>query len=157
MNFSSYIEENIREKLEELKDTFSTSMVENINIYFLYVINQQCEEYKKIVVSLKNGVLSKDTLLAEIIKNRNDGGRRFNVTGIYTYGFDTDLATFMEQGDKGLTELKEVESITFLPSVDYFQHHNSVFIFFSNEKNKHTKKTTTGPKKRTLKTVSAYE
>ena len=151
MNFSSYIDENIREKLDEMKDSFQKTIVENINLYFLYSVNQQCDEYKKIVVSLKNGILNKDVLLAEIIKNRNDGGRRFNVTGIYSYNFDTDLATFMEEGDKGLTELNQVDSIIFKPSIDYFQHHNSVFIFLSNEKNKHTKKTTMVPRRKTIK------
>ena len=154
MNFSSYMDE----KLEEMKDTFTKATVENINLYFLYVVNQHCEEYKKIVVPLKNGTLNKDVLLAEIIKNRTSGGRRFNATGIYSYGFDVeDLATFMDEGDNGLVEYKDVDSMVFKPSIDYFKHHNSVFIFFSNEKNKHTKKSNGAPKKRTLKSPSTYE
>ncbi len=154
MNFSSYIEENLREKLEEMKDSFPKAVVENANLYFLYVVNQQCDEYKKLVVPLKNGVFNKESLLAEIIKNRNNGGRRFNATGIYSYGFNVDdLATFMEEGDKGITEFKQVESMTFEPSIDYFQHHNSIFIFLSNEKNKNTKKTTMVPRRKTIKNL----
>ena len=155
MNFSSFIEENIREKIQEC--SFEKKEVDNINLYFLYIVNHQCDEYTKTAVSLKNGVLNKDTLLAKIIQNRNYGGRRFNVTGIYSYGFDIDdLATFMEEGDKGITELKEVGQIIFNPSVDYFQQHNSVFIFLSNEKNKHTKKSVMVPRKKTIKSVAAY-
>jgi len=152
MNVLSYVEDNIQEKLNELKDNFEKGIVENVNLYFLYVVNQQCDEYQHEVVSLNNGVLQKDNLLAEIIKHRNEGGRRFNVTGIYKYGFDTDdLVQFMEEGDKGLIEFKEVENITFEPSIDYYQHHNSVFIFLSNEKNKYTKKMIGNPRKKTLK------
>ena len=154
MNFSSYIDE----KLEEMKDQFQKVIVEHINIYFLYVVNQQCEEYKKIVITLKNGTLNKDVLLAEIIKHRTSGGRRFNATGIYKYGFDTeDLATFVNEGDNGFIEYKDVENIDFNLTTDYFQHHNSLFIFLSNEKNKHTKKSQFTPKRKTLKSSVAYE
>jgi uncharacterized protein YegJ (DUF2314 family) len=153
MNFSSYIEENIREEIENHKEHFQMVTPEFVNIYFLYVINNQCDEYVKEVVPLKQGVLTKESLLAEIVKKRNDG-RRFNISGVYSYNFNVDdLATFVERGDKGFTQHTEVDAIHFNQSVDYFQHHISLFIFLTNEKNKHTKKTNIVPRRKTLKSV----
>ena len=89
--------------------------------------------------------------MAEIIKNRNDSGRRFNVTGIYNYNFDTDnLVDFMNNGHT-FNEFTSVHDIPFNKSIDYFEHHNAAFIFLSNEKNKNTKKTNIIPRKKTLK------
>jgi hypothetical protein len=153
MNFSSYVEENIREEIEKHMDSFTKVTPEYVNIYFLYVVNNQCDEYAKEVVPLKNGVLAKEDLLAEIVKKRNDG-RRFNISGVYSYNFNVDdLAEFVECGDKGFVQHHTVDAISYTTSVDYFQHHNSLFIFLSNEKNKHTKKMTIVSKKKTLKSV----
>ena len=153
MNFSSYVEENIREEIEKHKNTFNKIMPEYVNIYFLYVVNNQCDEYAKEVVPLKQGVLTKEDLLAEIVKKRNDG-RRFNISGVYSYNFNVDdLATFVEQGDSGFTIHTNVDAIDYSQSVDYFQHHNSLFIFLTNEKNKHTRKSIIVPKRKTLKST----
>ena len=153
MNFSSYVEENIREEIEKHLDSFTKVTPEYVNIYFLYVVNNQCDEYAKEVVPLKNGVLAKDDLLAEIVKKRNDG-RRFNISGVYSYNFNVDdLADFVEKGDKGFIQHNSVDAIPYTESIDYFQHHNSLFIFLTNEKNKHTKKSTIVPKRKTLKST----
>jgi hypothetical protein len=154
MNFSSYdneIDEDITNSIEKLKDQFIRVDVQNIYIYFLYVVNQTCENYKRIVLPINDGVLTKDILMSEIIKNRNDSGRRFNVTGIYNYNFDKDdLVEFMNNGHV-LNEFTNVVDIPFNKSIDYFEHHNAAFIFLSNEKSKNTKKTNTIPRKKTLK------
>ena len=154
MNFSSYdneIDEDITNSIEKLKDQFIRVDVQNIYIYFLYVVNQTCENYKPIVLPINDGVLTKDILMSEIIKNRNDSGRRFNVTGIYNYNFDKDdLVEFMNNGHV-LNEFTNVVDIPFNKSIDYFEHHNAAFIFLSNEKSKNTKKTNTIPRKKTLK------
>jgi hypothetical protein len=104
MNFSSYdeeIEENLISKVQALHNDFTKVDVQNVYVYFLYVVNQTCENYKRIVSPLTNGVLTKDNLMAEIVKNRNESGRRFNVTGIYNYNFDVDnLVDFINNGHK---------------------------------------------------------
>ena len=154
MNFSSYdneIDEDIMNSIEKLKDQFNKIDVQHIYIYFLYVVNQTCENYKRIIVPINDGNLSKDVLMSEIIKNRNESGRRFNVTGIYNYNFDKDdLVEFMNNGNT-LNEYKNVTDFPFNKSIDYFEHHNAAFIFLSNEKGKNTKKTNNIPRKKTLK------
>ena len=89
--------------------------------------------------------------MTEIIKNRNESGRRFNVSGIYNYNFDNkDLADFLNNG-KQMDEYKSVENITYNNSIDFFEHHNSLFVFLTNEKNKNTKKSVPSIKHKTLK------
>ena len=104
MNFSSYdddIKTSLKDDFENLKNNFVKETVSNINIYFLYNVNQVCEQYKKIIMPVVEGQLTKDALYSEIIKNRNDSGRRFNVNGIYAYNFDVDeLFDYIETDDQ---------------------------------------------------------
>ena len=157
MNFSSYdddIKDTLRSDFNSLKHNFVKEPVSNINIYFLYNVNQVCEQYKKIIMPVVEGQITKDVLYSEIIKHRNDSGRRFNVNGIYSYNFDVDeLFEYIETDDKCFKEYKQVENITFKPSFDYFQHHNSLFVFFTNEKSKNTRRVGQPTKKKTLKNV----
>lgn len=155
MNFSSFVEENLREEISKHENNFIKTCPEFVNIYFFYVINNQCDEYVKEVIPLHQGVLSKESLLAEIVKKRNDG-RRFNISGVYSYHFNVeDLAGFVENGDKGFTEYTDIEAINYNPSIDYFQHHNSLFVMLTNEKHKNTKKTNIPSKRRTAKATSS--
>jgi hypothetical protein len=152
MNFSS---DTLDKNLNDLLDTFNTKIniieVQNIYVYFFYVIQNTCDIYKRIIVPLTNGVLLKENLMTEIVKNRNESGRRFNVSGIYNYNFDTkDLADFLNNG-KEMDEYKSVENITYNNSIDFFEHHNSLFVFLTNEKNKNTKKSVLSIKHKTLK------
>jgi hypothetical protein len=159
MNFSSYddtIQKTLKEDLSKLKDEFVKEDVSNINIYFLYSVNNVCEQYKKIVVNVVDGRFTKDELYSEIIKNRNEGGRRYNVNGIYSYNFDVnELFEYIEtdKDDHCFKEYKQIENIIFKPSINYFQHHNSLFVFFTNEKGKSTRRSGQSSKKKTAKNV----
>lgn len=154
MNFSSY-DDDLDNNLNELLDSFNKKInvieVQNIYVYFFYVIHHSCDIYKRIIVPLTNGVLLKENLMTEIVKNRNESGHRFNVSGIYNYNFDTtNLSDFLNNG-KEMDEYKNVENITYKNSIDFFEHHNSLFVFLTNEKNKNTKKSLTTIKHKTLK------
>ena len=152
MNFSSY---DINENIDGLLSNFNTKInlieVQNVYIYFFYVVNQSCDIYKREIVALNNNVLLKETLMTEIVKNRNESGRRFNVSGIYSYNFDTtDLTNFLDN-EIEFKEYTNVDNIKFNNSIDFFEHHNSLFVFFTNEKNKNTKKSNVVGKSRTIK------
>jgi hypothetical protein len=159
MNFSSYddnIHKTLKDDLAKIKDEFVKEDVSNINIYFLYSVNNVCEQYKKIVVNVVDGRFTKDELYSEIIKNRNEAGRRYNVNGVYSYNFNVDeLFEFIEtdQDDHCFKEYKQIENVDFKPSFNYFQHHNSLFVFFTNEKGKSTRRSGQSSKKKTAKNV----
>ena len=128
MNFS-FNDTELDTNMDDMLNTFNTKTnlidVQNIYIYFFYVVNQTCEIYKRDIVNLSNGVLLKETLMTEIVKNRNDSGRRFNVSGIYSYNFDTtDLTNFIDN-EIPFTEYNNVDNIKFNNTIDFFEHHNS--------------------------------
>jgi hypothetical protein len=154
MNFSSY-DDNINKNMDKLLESFNNKLnvieVQNVYIYFFYVVNQSCDMYKRDIVALNNGILLKETLMTEIVKNRNESGRRFNVSGIYNYNFNkTDLKEFLNNGTT-MEEYKTVDNVKFENSIDFFEHHNSIFVFMTNEKNKNTKKTNLSSRSKTLK------
>lgn len=141
--------------IKELCEDRYFDYVENkyIQLYFFYVLQGNCEEYKKITVELKaNGTLSRETLTDEIVRNRTEHGRRYHVTGIYSYRFDeTDLVQFSTTQGKYFHNHSQVESIQFPPSPELFQHHNSVFIWMSCEQHRKTKRVEMQGKRTTLK------
>lgn len=145
-------------KIRSLCDDKYFEYVDNkfVNLYFFYVLQGNCEEYKKITVELKmNGILARDTLTDEIVKNRTEGGRRYHVNGIYSFRFnETDLVKFSEtETEPGsyFHNHTQVEPIQFPPSPELFQHHNSVFIWMGCEQHRKTKRSEMSGKRTTLK------
>jgi len=135
------VDEDLTEKIEKMYETtmFQKGVVNMVNVYFFYCVNQSLEQYTKVVLPLKLGSLSKDELLSTILKYRLHDGRRFNVTGIYDYHFNPDLIEFLKEDECPLKE-HQVETIKFDPSIELFHHHTSIFILLNNEKTRHTKK-----------------
>jgi len=151
MNFSSMVDKNYAEMFTNFNNNSNVIEIQNIYVYFFYIVNNTCDTYKREIVNLTNGTLLKENLMTEIVKNRNDSGRRFNVSGIYSYNFDTtDLTNFVDN-ELPFTEYNNVDNIKFNNTIDFFEHHNSLFVFFTNEKNKNTKKSGENTKSRTLK------
>ena len=133
---------------------FKKSPNQFVNIYFFYVINGHSEQYKKSVVPLKLGVLTREDFMAEIISHRIDTGRRYNVSSIYSYKVETkedQLENFVTNANVPFTTYTQVEAIQFPPSLELFQHHNSVFVFLSSDQAKKSRKTSLNPSKKTLK------
>jgi hypothetical protein len=147
MNLPGSVDFSNTEELKRLKSLCSDNYfeyVENkfVHLYFFYVLQGNCEQYKKITVELKpKGILSRDTLTDEIVKNRTEGGRRYHVNGIYSFRFDEpDLVKFAECPGDYFHNHSQVEPIQFGKSPELFQHHNSVFIWLGCEQQRKTKK-----------------
>jgi hypothetical protein len=141
------------------KENYFT-MAENkyVNLYFLYILNGTCEEYKKTVVELTGeSILSKDDFMGEIIKYRMNCGRKYNVSGIYSYRLNfnnNELENFMNNSDECFFSHSQVESIKFPDSIELFQHHNSIFVLLTSDQVKKTKRLASAMQnKRTLKNI----
>ena len=92
--------------------------------------------------------------MAEIISHRIDTGRRYNVSSIYSYKVETNedqLEDFVKNPNAPFTSYTQVQAIPFPPSLELFQHHNSVFVFLSSDQAKKSRKTSLNPSKKTLK------
>ncbi len=146
--------------LNDEEDYFNVVDNQYVNIYFFYSINGICDQYNKVVMPLKLGVLTKDDFMTEIIKHRNNHGRRFNLSGIYSFknSLNKDnIESFLTNPEKHnmFFEYKQVESINFNKSIEIYQHHNSVFVFLSCDQNKKSRKS--APTIQTKKTLKNHD
>jgi hypothetical protein len=160
MNFSSETEESDTDYMDTLRklcedNYFNMADNKYVNLYFLYSINGSCEQYKKEIIELQcDGLLTRENFMNEIIKSRINGGRKFNVIGLYSYRpeFTNDeLEAFMESPINCFFSHSQVETIRFPESIELFQHHNSMFILLSSDQIKKTKKVGDISKKLTRK------
>lgn len=159
LNESIEVSNHIKNLSLLCKENYFT-MADNkyINLYFLYVLNGSCEEYKKTVMELKGeSILSKDDFMSEIIKYRVNCGRKYNVSGIYSYRLNfnnNELENFMNNSDECFFSHSQVESIKFPESIELFQHHNSIFVLLTSDQVKKTKRLTSAIQaKRTIKNI----
>jgi hypothetical protein len=139
----SSIDIDISKKIEKIMGEttfFNVSNVDMVNIYFFYCVNQTIEQFTKVVLPLKVGLLNKDDLLANILKYRIYDGRRFNINGIYSYQFNAEITQFIKDNELVMNEHSQIENIEFKPMVEIFQHYSSIFIILNNEKTTKTKK-----------------
>jgi hypothetical protein len=166
MNFSSessieHDNDECMDILRQLCDDNYFNMAENkfVNLYFLYIVNGTCDQYKKEVVELRgDSLLTREDFMAEIIKYRVNAGRKFNVIGIYSYRpeFTNDeLEQFVTLPVNCFFGHSQVETIRFPESIELFQHHNSVFILMSSDQVKKTVKSGTGSSgRKTIKNIN---
>lgn len=163
MNFPNHQETDNKEYMDTLRqlcqdDYFNTAENKYVNLYFLYIVNGTCEQYKKEIVELRgDSMLTKDDFMAEIIKSRINSGRKFNVIGLYSYRpeFTNDeLEQFVTEPSNCFFSHSQVETIRFPASIELFQHHNSVFILLSSEQVKKTIRShVSNHGKRTIKNI----
>jgi hypothetical protein len=122
------------------------------NIYFFYINNGTCEDYRKVQVSLKEGILTKEEFTGEWLKHRVFKGHRYQLYQLYSYHVNLLEEKLPEMNIQNAFESHaHVEPMEFPPSLELFQHHNSVFVFLSTEQTRKTKRTLLGPVKKTLK------
>ena len=155
MNFDTDVNEHqahIKETIKRLQTSslFDKSKVNDIHLFFFYVINKKLESFKRIDLSISDSVLTKNELLSNILKNKKEDGRKFNITGIYKYHFnETDLSDFVDNNtlSNWFTSLSKVDDVPYEESIEIFQDYTSLFIVLQNEKSVKTKRQTDQKKK----------
>lgn len=159
MNFDTDVNEHqahIKETIKKLQTSslFDKSKVNDIHLFFFYVINKKLESFKRIDLSISDSVLTKNELLTNILKNKKEDGRKFNITGIYKYHFnETDLSDFVDNNtlSSWFTSLSKVDDVPYEESIEIFQDYTSLFIVLQNEKSVKTKKQTDQKKNKTIR------
>ena len=163
MNFSLDVpeEDDCNNILKHLCEQNYFNMAENkyINVFYLYIVNGTCEQYKKEVLELKgDSHLTKDDFMSEIIRHRVNGGRKFNMIGLYSYRLhftNDELEDFLLNPTDCFSSHSQVETIRFPESIELFQHHNSVFVLLSSDQVKKTKKAIeTSHARKTIKNIN---
>jgi hypothetical protein len=159
MNFDTDVNEHqahIKETIKKLQTSslFDKSKVNDIHLFFFYVINKKLESFKRIDLSISDSVLTKNELLSNILKNKKEDGRKFNITGIYKYHFnETDLSDFVDNNtlSNWFTSLSKVDDVPYEESIEIFQDYTSLFIVLQNEKSVKTKRQTDQKKNKTIR------
>ena len=159
MNFDTDVNEhqdNIKQTIQKLQTSqlFDKSIVKDLHLFFFYVINQKLETFKRIDLTINDSLLTKNELLSNILKNKNEDGRKFNITGIYKYHFnETDLSDFVDNNtlSKWFTSLSKVDDVPYEKSIEIFQDYTSLFIILQNEKSIKTKRQTDQKKNKTIR------
>ena len=159
MNFDTDVNEHqahIKETIKKLQTSslFDKSKVKDIHLFFFYVINKKLESFKRIDLSISDSVLTKNELLSNILKNKKEDGRKFNITGIYKYHFnETDLSDFVDNNtlSNWFTSLSKVDDVPYEESIEIFQDYTSLFIVLQNEKSVKTKRQTDQKKNKTIR------
>mgnify|MGYP007096468646 CR=1 FL=1 len=159
MNFDTDVNEHqahIKETIKRLQTSslFDKSKVKDIHLFFFYVINKKLESFKRIDLSISDSVLTKNELLSNILKNKKEDGRKFNITGIYKYHFkETDLSDFVDNNtlSNWFTSLSKVDDVPYEESIEIFQDYTSLFIVLQNEKSIKTKRQTDQKKNKTIR------
>ncbi len=142
------------EKLKALCEEKYFDYVDNkfVQVYFFYVLHGHCDQSAKATVELKRGILTRESLTDEIVRHRNQGGRRYHVTGIYSFLFDEpDMMKFATSTASYLRTHKQIEMMSFPKSPELFQHHNSVFILMGCDQSRKSKRTEAPARNVTLK------
>jgi|TARA_B110000971_G_C19990456_1_gene491708 hypothetical protein len=159
MNFDTDVNEhqdNIKQTIQKLQTSqlFDKSIVKDLHLFFFYVINQKLETFKRIDLTINDSLLTKNELLSNILKNKKEDGRKFNITGIYKYHFnETDLSDFVDNNtlSKWFTSLSKVDDVPYEKSIEIFQDYTSLFIILQNEKSIKTKRQTDQKKNKTIR------
>jgi hypothetical protein len=105
MNFDTDVNEhqdNIKQTIQKLQTSqlFDKSIVKDLHLFFFYVINQKLETFKRIDLTINDSLLTKNELLSNILKNKKEDGRKFNITGIYKYHFNENCIEEISIGYK---------------------------------------------------------
>jgi|TARA_B110000285_G_scaffold37354_1_gene40453 hypothetical protein len=137
--------EDILENLENLmhnSSVFKTnSNVNNINCTIFYFDNHDFISYKKNEIEIKDNLLSKTELMKLILNNNKHHSKNFDLTGIYKFEVnlkEDELRSFCSNPEKHsfLKKYKNIQDVTFSPSIKILNDSNSVFLFFTKKSKK---------------------
>jgi hypothetical protein len=118
------------------------------NVYFFYIQNGSCDEYRKVQVPLKEGLLTKEEFTGELLKHRVFKGQRYQLYQLYHYHVNLLEENLPDMEIHNAFEgHAHIEPMEFPPSLELFQHHNSVFVFLSTEQVKKTRRSIVATKK----------
>jgi len=159
MNFNTDLTEhqsNLKEDiiiLKETTDLFQKAVVQDVHLFFLYIINNKLETYKKLDVKLKNSTLSKNDLLSEILKHKKEDGRKFIVAGLYKYHYlKEDLSDCLNNKlSDCFNSFNSIDNFMFEDSIEIFQDYTSIFVILQNEKCIKTKRRIDSKRNKTIK------
>ena len=137
--------ENFDKVLENNRFFVMNDQIKEINTFLFYCENDEILNYKKYEVSVNSNKLTKKELLTIILNNNKYYNKKYDLIGIYKYCFDLEpekLKSFCDDplSTNFMTSYSKVQDIEFSPSIESFQHNNSIVLIFNKQKQTKSKK-----------------
>ena len=106
-----------------------------VKLNFIYINNDNCiEKMKEENYFFKlNNFLSREEILTIIKKNNIENNIHYSLLSILKYNINIDpihLKNFFKNKSNFLTSIKNIDSITFQPTISLFHDLNNIFILF---------------------------
>ena len=139
----------LRDFKEQEKDynDFYKEKPTSINLYFIYVNNQNVVEFFKNdkyllnqehIAKSDNAILQKDVLLSIIKKNISLNGRNYKLISLLKFNLDVEpediinMTLDKQNGSDYLSSEKEIKDIVFYDTICIFQDINSLFFVYQD-------------------------
>jgi len=139
----------LRDFKEQEKDynDFYKEKPTSINLYFLYVNNQNVVEFFKNdkyllnqehIAKSDNAILQKDVLLSIIKNNISLNGRNYKLISLLKFNLDVEpediinMTLDKQTGSEYLSSEKEIKDIVFYDTICIFQDINSLFFVYQD-------------------------
>ena len=132
------------ENIEKDNDIFYKEKINEITLIFLYINNNELENIKKNYFDLQEpSVLSKETLIDIINKNKINNSIKYSLSGIFKFNINIEpehiknfvADNYTENDDKiFFSKIKNIDDITWDDSINMFEHLNTLFFIFNIKK-----------------------
>ena len=138
--------DNLEHLIQNSKLFNLSANINTVNVCVFYIENKELNNYKKYEVQINQNTLKKKELLTLILNNNKHYTKKYDLIGIYQYKFTLkpeELKNFASnQTEYNFIECyRTVQDITYDPCIELFNGNNSLFLFFSKDNQKRTKKT----------------
>ena len=133
------------EKQDSLYKNYYKEDIHFINLHFIYINEKNyIEKMKEETYFLKtNNHLSRDELLHIIKRNNIENSIQYGLLALLKYNINLEpinLKTYLKSSSNlpeynYLTSIKNIDSISFNPSISYFHDLNTLYIIFNTKSN----------------------
>ena len=132
------------ENIEKKYDLFYKDKQDSINIYSLFIKNNQIIRSSKDSLLLENGVLTRDNLIFFIKNNRKLNNVIYKLNSIVKFNLNIEPEDVIDNiwSKNYLSQERNMSDIYFSDTITIFQDINSLFILFTypTNRNRNTKK-----------------
>ena len=132
------------ENIERKYDLFYKDKQDSIDVYSLFIKNNEIIRSSKDTLLLENGILKRDNLIYFIKNNRKLNNVIYKLNSIVKFNLDIEPEDVIDNvwNNNYLSQERNMSDISFSDTITIFQDINSLFILFTypTNRNRNTKK-----------------
>lgn len=132
------------ENIEKKYDLFYKDKQDSIEVYSLFIKNNEIIRSSNDTILLENGILKRDNLVYFIKNNRKLNNVTYKLNSIVKFNLDIEPEDVIDNiwNNNYLSQERNMSDINFSDTITIFQDINSLFILFTypTNRNRNTKK-----------------